>query len=127
MSTQSPLVSASGIWCAYLTPHAYAGDNAAHQVLVHDPASYGNETLFENIENGVSMTHRALVNVDVHASCSHEVAIERDLMVQLGQRRFGRAHEPRRIKIRGWKRQFILSGDPRGRPYCALGGLGAWR
>jgi hypothetical protein len=29
------------------------------------------------------LTHRALVNVDVHANCEHEVAIERTLGVQI--------------------------------------------
>jgi len=59
------------MWCAYLSPQAYAGDGAPHQVVLHDPASYGNESLFDPIETGVSLTHRALVNVDLHAKCSH--------------------------------------------------------
>ena len=77
------LVSAAGIWYAYFAPKAYPGDNAVYQPDLVNPGSYGNVTLFEPVQNGVAMTHRALVNVDVHATCTHEVAIERDLMVQL--------------------------------------------
>jgi hypothetical protein len=34
-------------------------------------------------DKGVALTHRSLVHIDVHATCDHEVAIERDLAIQL--------------------------------------------
>jgi|SRR5215471_5810988 len=83
MDTSAPLVSAAGIWYAYFTPATYAGDNLVHQAALQDSGAYGNTTLFAEATDGVAMTHRVLVHVDVHAECSHEVAIERDLMVQL--------------------------------------------
>jgi hypothetical protein len=78
-----PLVGSCGIWYGYLTPATYPGDDMVHQVGLEGPGAYGNASLFAQISNGVSMTHRALVSVDVHGKCAHEVAIERDLMVQL--------------------------------------------
>jgi hypothetical protein len=54
-----------------------------HVLDLSGPESFGNGSLFTDANAGVALTHRALVNVDVHASCEHEVAIERHLAVQL--------------------------------------------
>jgi len=83
MSTQSPLVSATGIWYAYFPAQTQPGDNASHSLTLADSGAYGNETLFNTVQSGVTLTHRAVVNVDVHASCKHEVAIERTLGVSV--------------------------------------------
>ncbi len=84
MNTQSaPLVSASGIWYAYLPAQTKAGDGASHVLDLTGPQSYGNDSLFAEALSGVALTHRALINVDVHAGCLHEVAIERTLGVQI--------------------------------------------
>lgn len=80
---QTPVVSASGLWCAYFAPQVHAGDDVPHQVDITDPQSYGNPTLFSAVEKGVSLTHRSIVTVDVHAECAHEIAVERMLAVQL--------------------------------------------
>jgi len=81
MSTQAPLVSASGIWYAYFGAQTLVGDGASHFLDLSGPESFGNVSLFSEAPNGVALTHRAVVNVDVHASCEHEVAIERTLGV----------------------------------------------
>jgi hypothetical protein len=83
MSTQAPLVSATGIWYAYFEPKEYPGDNSSHTVDLNGPQAFGNETLFSGQTSGVALTHRSVVNVDVHASCDHEVAIERYLGVRV--------------------------------------------
>jgi hypothetical protein len=83
MSSQAPLVSASAIWFAYFPAQAHAGDGESHQLLLNEPGVLGNESLFVDANSGVALNHRALINVDVHASCEHEVAIERHLAVQL--------------------------------------------
>lgn len=83
MSTQSPLVSALGIWYAYFPEQTLAGDGQSHVLQTQSAESYGNSSLFSEAQNGVALTHRALINVDVHASCEHEVAIERTLGVQV--------------------------------------------
>jgi hypothetical protein len=83
MSLQPPLVSAGAIWFAYLPTQTHPGDNASHVLDLSGPEAFGNGSLFANETAGVALTHRALVNVDVHASCEHEVAIERHLAVQL--------------------------------------------
>lgn len=83
MSTQTPLVSATGIWYAYFESKNYPGDNQSHTVDLKEPQAFGNETLFTDQASGVAITHRAVVNVDVHGSCDHEVAIERKLGVRL--------------------------------------------
>jgi hypothetical protein len=82
-SPQAPLVGSSGIWFSYFQPQAHAGDGEPHQLLLDNAGVLGNESLFIDADSGVALNHRALVNVDVHASCSHEVAIERHLAVQL--------------------------------------------
>jgi hypothetical protein len=83
MSAQAPLVSAAAIWYAYLPTQTHQGDVASRVVDVSGPESFGNASLFIDAPNGVALNHRALVNVDIHASCEHEVAIERTLAVQL--------------------------------------------
>jgi len=83
MSTATPLVSAAGIWYAYFGAQTHPGDNVSHLLDLIGPEALGNDTLFSAVDSGVSLTHRALVNVDVHADCEHEVAIERTLGVQL--------------------------------------------
>jgi len=83
MSTQPPLVSATGIWYAYFPAQTQAGDNQSHVLNLSSPESFGNVSLFAEALSGVSLTHRAVVNVDCHASCEHEVAIERTLGVQI--------------------------------------------
>jgi hypothetical protein len=83
MSTQAPLVSATGIWYAYFEPKNYPGDNQSHVIDLSGPQTFGNETLFSLQTAGVALTHRSVVNVDVHASCDHEVAIERTLGVRI--------------------------------------------
>src|SRR5215471_14062058 len=83
MSTQPPLVSAAGIWYGYVIPRAYAGDGQVHQVALENTGTFGNTSLFTDAQDGVAMTHRVLVHVDCHATCNHEVAIERSLYIQL--------------------------------------------
>jgi|SRR5215469_1798142 len=83
MSTQAPLVSASGIWYGYFSVQQQAGDNASHVLDIVNPEAFGNSSLFTDVESGVSFNHRVVVNVDVHASCEHEVAIERTLGVHV--------------------------------------------
>jgi hypothetical protein len=83
MSTQAPLVSATGIWYAYFEPKDYPGDGESHTVDLSGPEKFGNETLFSEQVSGVALTHRAVVNVDVHALCDHEVAIERVIGVRV--------------------------------------------
>jgi hypothetical protein len=83
MSTTAPLVSATGIWYAYFTPKTYPGDSQSHVVDLNGPETFGNETLFVEQTAGVALTHRAVVNVDLHGSCDHEVAIERTLGVRI--------------------------------------------
>src|SRR5262245_43559452 len=83
MSAQIPLVSATGIWYAYFQPQVKAGDGASHTLDLSGPEAFGNDTLFADVESGVALTHRATVNVDVHASCKHDVAIERTLGVSV--------------------------------------------
>ena len=83
MSAQTPLVSTSGIWYAYFQAQTKAGDGQSHTLDCSGPEAYGNDTLFSDVESGVALTHRATVNVDVHASCKHNVAIERTLGVHV--------------------------------------------
>jgi hypothetical protein len=83
MSTQTPLVSATGIWYAYFEPKNYPGDGESHAIDLSGPQTFGNGTLFTEQASGVSLTHRAVVNVDVHAECDHEVAIERVIGVRV--------------------------------------------
>jgi hypothetical protein len=83
MSFQTPLVSAAGIWYAYFEAQTKPGDNASHVLNLSGPESFGNASLFSDAVDGVALTHRSLINVDVHASCEHEVAIERKLGIQL--------------------------------------------
>jgi hypothetical protein len=83
MSTQTPLVSAVGIWYSYFTAAEYPGDNASHTLELSSPEAFGNETLFSETDFGVALTHRSVVNVDVHARCEHDVAIERTLGVRI--------------------------------------------
>lgn len=82
MSTNSPLVSASGIWYAYFPEQTQPGDSAPHPVELTGPEAFGNDSLFENVDSGVALTHRAVVNVDLHAECKHEIVVERTLAVQ---------------------------------------------
>jgi hypothetical protein len=83
MSIQTPLVSATGIWYGYFPEQTQLGDNQSHVLDIANPESFGNDTLFAAAQSGVSVTHRAVVNVDVHASCKHDVAIERTLGVHV--------------------------------------------
>lgn len=83
MSFQTALVSATGIWYGYFDAQTQPGDGTSHVLEVSGPESFGNTSLFSDAEKGVALTHRAIINVDVHASCEHEVAIERTLGVQL--------------------------------------------
>jgi hypothetical protein len=83
MSTTAPLVSTAGIWYAYFGVQSQPGDNASHVLDLTGPEAFGNDTLFSAATGGVALTHRSVVNVDVHASCEHEVAIERTLGVQI--------------------------------------------
>jgi hypothetical protein len=83
MSTSAPLVSAIGIWYAYLEQTNYPGNGESYVAELSEGEKYGNESLFDDQVSGVSLTHRSVVNVDVHASCAHEVAIERTLGVRL--------------------------------------------
>jgi hypothetical protein len=83
MSTQAPLVSAGGIWYAYFQGAEYPGDGESHTLQLSGPQTFGNETLFSPEASGVSLTHRSVVNVDVHASCDHEIAIERVIGVRV--------------------------------------------
>jgi hypothetical protein len=83
MSTTSPLVSATGIWYGYFPEQTQPGDNQSHVLDIANPEAFGNDTLFAAAQSGVSVTHRAVVNVDVHASCKHDVAIERTLGVHV--------------------------------------------
>jgi len=78
-----PLVSALGITYAYFPIQVHPGDGAIHQLLLTETESLGNDSLFSDAERGLSLTHRAMVSVDVHAKCEHQVAIERHLSVQL--------------------------------------------
>ena len=80
---QTPIVSAAGMWCGYLSAQTKPGDNAYHQLDITDPQVYGNPTLFNSVDKGVSLTHRSLIRAEVHASCAHEVAVERTLAVEL--------------------------------------------
>jgi hypothetical protein len=80
---QTPIVSASGMWCGYFAPQTRPGDALYHQIDITDPQNYGNPSLFSPVERGVALTHRAFVTVDVHASCAHEIAVERTLAVEL--------------------------------------------
>ena len=83
MATQTPFVSASGIWYAYFAPQEHPGDNNPHVLGLDDVETFGNATLFSDVEDGVAMTHRTIINVDTHVSAEHEVLIERTLEVQL--------------------------------------------
>jgi len=83
MSTTSPLVSATGIWYAYFPVQEQAGDGASHVLDISGAESFGNASLFSEAPSGMSLAHRAVVNVDVHAECEHEVAIERTLGVHV--------------------------------------------
>ena len=83
MSTPAPLVSAVGIWYAYFPVQTQPGDGARHLEDISGVESFGNVSLFSEAPSGVSLAHRAVVNVDVHASCEHEVAIERTLGVHV--------------------------------------------
>lgn len=83
MSTQVPLVSTSGIWYGYFEPQTHPGDGDIHRLELSAPEKFGNETLFSDAPSGIALTHRSVVNVDVHASCDHEVAIERSLAIQI--------------------------------------------
>ena len=56
---------------------------AIHQLDINQPGSFGNASLFVAADKSVALTHHSLVTVDVHINCEHEVAIERDLAVQL--------------------------------------------
>src|SRR5215472_5575561 len=76
-------ISTSGIWCAYFPAQTQPGDNTSHQLDIIEPQGFGNETLFTPADKGVALTHRSLVQVNVHAVCRHEIMIERDLLVQL--------------------------------------------
>jgi len=78
-----PLVSALGIAYAYFPVQVQPGDGAVHQLLLTETESLGNDSLFSEAERGISLAHRAMVSVDVHAKCEHQVAIERHLSVQL--------------------------------------------
>lgn len=83
MSTQSgPLISTTGIWYAYFPAQIQPGDNVSHPLTIEGADAYGNASLFDQtLTDGVGFTHRATINVDVHAECEHEVAIERTLGV----------------------------------------------
>jgi len=83
MSTTSPLVSATGIWYAYFPVQTQTGDGASHILDVTGAESFGNVSLFSDVVGGMSLAHRAVVNVDVHAECEHEIAIERTLGVHI--------------------------------------------
>ena len=85
MSTQSPLVSATGIFYGYFDPQVQPGDTASHILNISGPEAFGNDTLFTNVDNGVALTHRATVNVDVHASCEHTILVERTLGVSVNK------------------------------------------
>ena len=82
MSTQ-PLIGTAGIFYAYFPAQTLPGDGASHVLDITGPSGDANASLFSEAPSGVSLTHRALVNVDVHATCDHEVAIERTLGVQI--------------------------------------------
>src|SRR5215469_12156898 len=83
MSIQSgPLISTTGIWYAYFPAQIQPGDNVSHPLTIEGADAYGNASLFDQtLTDGVGFTHRATINVDVHAECEHEVAIERTLGV----------------------------------------------
>lgn len=83
MQTPPPLVSAVGLWYAYFGPQTHPGDGATHQLELQQIGTLGNSSLFTDAPNGMALTHRAIVNVDVHASAEHTVVVERTLMVQL--------------------------------------------
>jgi hypothetical protein len=83
MSTATPLVSADGIWYGYFSAQDQPGDNASHLLSITNPEAFGNSSLFTDVDSGVSFNHRVIVNVDVHADCEHDVAIERTLGVQV--------------------------------------------
>lgn len=84
MSTQAPLVSATGIWYAYFPVQTQPGDNNPHILTTEGAEALGNGSLFTDApDSGVALTHRATINIDVHAECEHEVAIERLLGVQI--------------------------------------------
>ena len=78
-----PLVSTTGIWFAYFCAQSKPGDDQLHVLDLSGPEAYGNDSLFTEVNAGVALTHRAVINVDVHADCEHEVAIERTLGVQI--------------------------------------------
>jgi len=81
--TDAPLIGSVGLWYAYLAPQIYSGDGNEYQLDLVNAGSLGNTSLFTEAPNGVALTHRSVVHVDVHGSCEHEVAIERTLEVQL--------------------------------------------
>jgi hypothetical protein len=79
----TPIVSTTGLWYGYLHEQSQPGDGQTHQLEISDTGVLGNPSLFADAVGGVALTHRAMVSVDLHALCSHEVAIERALIVQL--------------------------------------------
>jgi len=72
-----------GFWYAYFGAQSKPGDGNSHVVDLTGVESFGNSSLFADAAQGVALTHRATVNVDVHAHCEHEIAVERTLGAQI--------------------------------------------
>jgi hypothetical protein len=85
MTQQNPvLVSAAGLWYAYFTPQqSHPGDGDIRPLELQQIGTLGNASLFTAADHGMALTHRCVINVDVHASCEHTVLVERTLMVQV--------------------------------------------
>ena len=83
MQDQTPIVSASGLWCGYFAAQVHPGDGDYRPLDVTNTQTYGNPTLFTSVEKGVALTHRSFVAVDCHATCDHDVAVERTLAVEI--------------------------------------------
>lgn len=82
--TGIPVVSAAGIWYAYLGEQQALGDGEDHGVTLSGQDCYGNTSLFDRVdEQAVAPTTQVLLWVEVWFRQTSEILADREVAIQI--------------------------------------------